>query len=85
VYYMLRCIGVVSKDSSKLRVLSGISFLSLSDISLTTGVQYLIYSHSTSVPLSLESFPFVLVWILCYFLFLHFIACFVLSIFVKFS
>jgi len=66
---MLRCISAVSNGSSRLDVLSDILFLSLSDMSLTTGVQYLIYSHSTSVPLSLEIFPFELVWIFSFFLF----------------
>lgn len=82
---MFRCIGAVNNESSRLRVLSAIVFLSLFDMSRTIGVQFLIYSHSNSVPLSLESFPFVLVWIFSSFLFLPFIACFVLSIFVIFS
>ncbi len=58
---MFRYISAVSNDSSRLDVLSGITFLSLSDMSLMTEVPYLIYSHCTSVPLSLENFPFVLI------------------------
>jgi hypothetical protein len=58
---MFRYIAAVSNRSSRLRVLSGLPFLSLFDISLTIAVQYLIYSHLTSVPFSLANFPFRLI------------------------
>ncbi len=86
VYFMLRCIGAVCNASSRVSVLSGIAFLSLSNISLISiwrSVFDLFSFHF--LPFYLENFPFVLVWILSFFLFLPFIAYFVVSIFVKFS
>lgn len=80
---MLRYISALSNGSSRLDVLSGIVFLSLSDMSLDCGSVFDLFPfHFHSIVCG--DFSFCANLDFSFFLFLTFVACFVLSMFAKF-